>query len=130
MWKITESKSGLEEADVLIWKVDLEARSLQLSAKAFSLVCGELMKYGIADLHVVSADQRGRLAMSVKRLDQSRNRVRESRRPESATPNTSCAHKDTGDITFWALSFNGPHLYYLLDLGCRASQNEKRFYSF
>ncbi|EFH53519.1 predicted protein [Arabidopsis lyrata subsp. lyrata] len=60
MWKITESKSGLEEADVL-----------------------------------VSADQRGRLAMSVKRLDQSRNRVRESRRPESATPNTSCAHKGT-----------------------------------
>ncbi|CAE6074766.1 unnamed protein product [Arabidopsis arenosa] len=147
MWKITESKSGLEEAGVLIGKVDLEARSLQLSAKALYLSklkecksdlnqlkkelkriwkvdleakslqlsakalylsklkecksdlnqlkkelkrvlssdtkqsrCGELMKYGIADLHAVSADQRRRLAMSVKRLDQSRNRVRESRR--------------------------------------------------
>ncbi|CAE6074775.1 unnamed protein product [Arabidopsis arenosa] len=37
MWKITESKSGLEEAGVLIGKVDLEARSLQLSAKALYL---------------------------------------------------------------------------------------------
>ncbi|CAE6125884.1 unnamed protein product [Arabidopsis arenosa] len=45
-----------------IWKMDLEARSLQPSAKA------------------VSADQRGRLAMSVKRLDQSKDRVREIRR--------------------------------------------------
>ncbi|CAE6125832.1 unnamed protein product [Arabidopsis arenosa] len=61
-WKITVIKSSLEEADVLIWKMDLEARSLQPSAKA------------------VSADQRGRLAMSVKRLDQSRDRVREIRR--------------------------------------------------
>ncbi|KAG7559510.1 hypothetical protein ISN45_Aa05g011020, partial [Arabidopsis thaliana x Arabidopsis arenosa] len=130
MWKITESKSGLEEAGVLIWKVDLEAKSLQLSAKALQSRCGELMKYGIADLHAVSADQRRRLAMSVKRLDQSRNRVRESRRSESATPNTfSCAHKDTGDITFWALSFNGPQLYYLLGLGCRVSQSEKHLYS-
>ncbi|EFH51849.1 predicted protein [Arabidopsis lyrata subsp. lyrata] len=39
----------------------------------------------MADLRAVSADKRGRLAMSVKRLDQSSNRVRESSEPESMT---------------------------------------------
>nr|AAF24062.1 v-SNARE AtVTI1b [Arabidopsis thaliana] len=106
--KIAQIKSGIDEADVLIRKMDLEARSLQPSAKAvclsklreyksdlnqlkkeFKRVSSadakpssreELMESGMADLHAVSADQRGRLAMSVERLDQSSDRIRESRR--------------------------------------------------
>ncbi|XP_010499010.1 PREDICTED: vesicle transport v-SNARE 12 [Camelina sativa] len=106
--KIAEIKSGIDEADVLIRKMDLEARSLQPSAKAvclsklreyksdlnqlkkeFKRVSStdtkqssreDLMESGVADPHAVSADQRGRLAMSVERLDQSSDRIRESRR--------------------------------------------------
>ncbi|KAH0851213.1 hypothetical protein HID58_005714 [Brassica napus] len=134
--KLGEIKSGIDEADVLIRKMDLEARSLQPSAKAtclaklreyksdlnqlkkeFKRVSSpdvnqsareELMESGMADpLSVyidpllpffvsslyaeesklelvfpfqVSADQRERLAMSVERLDQSSDRIRESRR--------------------------------------------------
>ncbi|EFH50717.1 predicted protein, partial [Arabidopsis lyrata subsp. lyrata] len=62
-------KNSLKERPVQIWKMDLEARSLQPSAK--------VMESRVAE---VSADQRGRLAMSVKRLDQSKDRVREIRR--------------------------------------------------
>lgn len=106
--KLGEIKSGIDEADVLIRKMDLEARSLQPSAKAtclaklreyksdlnqlkkeFKRVSSpdvnqssreELMESGMADPLSVSADQRERLAMSVERLDQSSDRIRESRR--------------------------------------------------
>ncbi|KAL1198361.1 Vesicle transport v-SNARE 12 [Cardamine amara subsp. amara] len=106
--KIAEIKSGIDEADVLIRKMDLEARSLQPSAKAVCLsklreyksdlnqlkkdfkrvsstdakqsTREELMESGVVDLHAVSADQRERMAMSVERLDRSSDRIRESRR--------------------------------------------------
>ncbi|CAH8272540.1 unnamed protein product [Arabidopsis lyrata] len=65
-WKITEIKSGK-------WILRLEVCSQVLKF----LVPGELMESRVAE---VSADQRGRLAMSVKRLDQSKDRVREIRR--------------------------------------------------
>ncbi|CAN6873248.1 unnamed protein product [Brassica oleracea] len=106
--KLVEIKSGMDEADVLIRKMDLEARSLQPSAKAVCLsklreyksdlnqlkkefkrvsspdanqsTREELMESGMADVHAVSADQSGRLAMSMERLDQSSDRIRESRR--------------------------------------------------
>ncbi|KFK41367.1 hypothetical protein AALP_AA2G120900 [Arabis alpina] len=106
--KLGEIKSGIDEADVLIRKMDLEARSLQPSAKAaclaklreyksdlnqlkkeFKRVSSpdanqtsreELMESGLADPHSVSADQRERLTMSVERLDRSSDRIRESRR--------------------------------------------------
>ncbi|XP_010552566.1 PREDICTED: vesicle transport v-SNARE 12 [Tarenaya hassleriana] len=106
--RIAEIKSGIDEADVLIRKMDLEARSLQPSPKAVCLAKlreyksdlsqlkkelkrvsspnasqsarEELMESGMADLHSVSAGQRERLAMSVERLDQSSNRITESRR--------------------------------------------------
>ncbi|KAJ4889753.1 Vesicle transport v-SNARE 12 [Raphanus sativus] len=106
--KLVEIKSGMDEADVLIRKMDLEARSLQPSAKAVCLsklreyksdlnqlkkefkrvsspdanqsTREELLESGLADVHAVSADQSGRLAMSMERLDQSSDRIRESRR--------------------------------------------------
>ncbi|EFH50716.1 predicted protein, partial [Arabidopsis lyrata subsp. lyrata] len=60
-----------------IWKMDLEARSLQSSAKAMAEA---FLRLTLLFSFQVSADQRGRLAMSVKRLDQSKDRVREIRR--------------------------------------------------
>ncbi|CAL9231901.1 unnamed protein product [Arabidopsis halleri] len=60
-----------------IWKMDLEARSLQPSAKAMAEA---FLRLTLLSSFQVSADQRGRLAMSVKRLDHSRDRVREIRR--------------------------------------------------
>ncbi|GMP58649.1 hypothetical protein CsSME_00022241 [Camellia sinensis var. sinensis] len=107
MQKISEIKTGVDEADVLIRKMDLEARSLQPSLKAVLLaklreykadlnkvkrevkkissndanqVREELLKSGIADAHVISVDQRERLAMSTERLNQSSDRIKESRR--------------------------------------------------
>ncbi|XP_078444286.1 vesicle transport v-SNARE 13-like [Wolffia australiana] len=106
--KLSELKSGLEEAEALIRKMDLEARSLQPSMKALLLaklreyksdlnnVKGEvkkitspnsglntreeLLESGMADSLMASADQRGRLLMSTERLNQSSERIKESRR--------------------------------------------------
>lgn len=106
--KVSEIKAGLDDADVLIRKMDLEARSLQPSAKAMLLAKlreyksdlnklkkeykritspnaneanrEELMESGMADAHTASADQRGRLAFSTERLNESSGRIMESRR--------------------------------------------------
>ncbi|KAG2591130.1 hypothetical protein PVAP13_5NG081300 [Panicum virgatum] len=67
--KLSEIQSGMEEAESLIRKMDLEARSLQPSVKA-----------GMADTLAVSTDQRGRLMMTTERLNQSTDRIKESRR--------------------------------------------------
>ncbi|KAL1551091.1 Vesicle transport v-SNARE 12 [Salvia divinorum] len=106
--EISEIQAGLEDADVLIRKMDLEARSLQPSAKATLLAKlreyksdlnklkrevkkltmpnsnqpgkDELLDPGMAGMHEASANQRGRLALSTERLDQSTDRLRETRR--------------------------------------------------
>ncbi|CAI9096542.1 OLC1v1032720C1 [Oldenlandia corymbosa var. corymbosa] len=103
--EISEIKSGLDDADVLIRKMDLEARSLQPSLKATLLAKlreyksdlntlkrdikkltvpsssqaahEALLESGLAE---VSANQRERLMMSTERLNQSTDRVKESRR--------------------------------------------------
>ncbi|XP_060669423.1 vesicle transport v-SNARE 12 isoform X3 [Ziziphus jujuba] len=91
-----------------IRKMDLEARSLQPSVKAVLLAKlreyksdlnqlkkefkritsptasqaarEELLESGVVDLHSVSADQRERMAMSVERLNESSERIMQSRR--------------------------------------------------
>ncbi|PSS07938.1 Vesicle transport v-SNARE like [Actinidia chinensis var. chinensis] len=106
--KITEIKTGLDDAEALIHKMDLEARSLPSNAKAMLLAKlreyktdlnnlksevkritsantnqsarDELLGSGMADAMMVSSDQRGRLLMSTERLNQSSERVKESRR--------------------------------------------------
>ncbi|MQM00853.1 hypothetical protein Taro_033585 [Colocasia esculenta] len=106
--KFSEIKSGLEDAENLIRKMDLEARSLQPSVKAVllaklreyksdlsnlkseikkitsanagQLAREELLESGMADTLLVSADQKGRLAMSTERLNQSSERIKESRK--------------------------------------------------
>lgn len=107
--KASEIKAGIDDADVLIRKMDLEARSLQPSLKAMFLVKlreykadlnnlrkehkrltsanteqavrEELLESGLADAHLVAAaSQRERLAMSTERLNQSSDRIKESRR--------------------------------------------------
>nr|AFK49584.1 unknown [Medicago truncatula] len=106
--KFSEIKTGLDDADVLIRKMDLEARSLQPSVKAMLLAKlreyksdlnnlkkefkrltsptadqaarDDLLETGRADTHLASADQRERLTMSVERLNQSSDRIRESHR--------------------------------------------------
>ncbi|KAJ1380698.1 Vesicle transport v-SNARE, N-terminal [Sesbania bispinosa] len=106
--KFSEIKTGLDDADVLIRKMDLEARSLQPNVKAMLLAKlreyksdlnklkkefkrltspnadqaarEELLEAGMADAHLASADQRERLTMSVERLNESSERIRESRR--------------------------------------------------
>lgn len=106
MQKISEVKAGLDDADVLIRKMDLEARSLQPSVKAVLLAKlreykadlnklkrevkkissgnqvsrEELLESGMADGQAVSMDQRQRVAMSTERLNQSSDRITESRR--------------------------------------------------
>ncbi|KAF3661966.1 Vesicle transport v-SNARE 12 [Capsicum annuum] len=102
----SELNVGLDDADVLIRKMDLEARSLPPSLKATLLA--KLREYksdlnklkkevnklaliganqaahdldsGMMDPHAASANQRERLAMATERLDQSSDRIRESRR--------------------------------------------------
>lgn len=106
--KISEIKAGLDEAESLIRKMDLEARSLQPNVKAVLLAKlreyksdvnnlkaevkritstslnqaarDDLLESGMADTLTVSADQRSRLMMSTERLNKSTDRVRESRR--------------------------------------------------
>lgn len=105
--KLSEVKTGLDEAESLIRKMDLEARSLQPSLKANLLAKlreyksdlnnlkrevkkasstdsqtarDELLESGMSDTLMASADQRGRLLMSTERMDQSSGRIKESRR--------------------------------------------------
>ncbi|KAG2702416.1 hypothetical protein I3843_06G082600 [Carya illinoinensis] len=106
--KVSEIKASLDDADVLIRKMDLEARSLQPSAKAallaklreyksdlnklkreFKRIASsnadqasreDLLESGMAGAHMASADQRERMAMSVERLNQSSDKIMESRR--------------------------------------------------
>ncbi|KAH7550710.1 hypothetical protein ACOSP7_023755 [Xanthoceras sorbifolium] len=106
--KLSEIKAGLDDADALIRKMDLEARSLQPSMKAMLLAKireyktdlnnlknevkrvtsgntnqaarDELLESGMADAMMVSSDQKGRLLMTTERLNQSTDRIKESRR--------------------------------------------------
>ncbi|KAI6700488.1 hypothetical protein NL676_014812 [Syzygium grande] len=104
--RISEIKVGIDEAESLIRKMDLEARSLQPNVKAVllaklreyksdlnnlksevkRLLLGnlaardELMESGMADTLMASADQRARLMTSTGRLNHSGERIKESRR--------------------------------------------------
>ncbi|KAL9427285.1 hypothetical protein AB3S75_029472 [Citrus x aurantiifolia] len=106
--KVSEIQTGLDEAESLIRKMDLEARSLQPNVKAVllaklreyksdlnnlksevkRLVSGnlnaaardELLESGMADALTASADQRSRLMMSTERVNESTDRIKDSRR--------------------------------------------------
>lgn len=105
--KLSEVKTGLDEAESLIRKMDLEARSLQPSLKANLLAKlreyksdlnnlkrevkkasstdsqtarDELLESGMSDTLMASTDQRGRLLMSTERVNQSSERIKDSRR--------------------------------------------------
>ncbi|KAM2587165.1 hypothetical protein TB1_044377 [Malus domestica] len=106
--KVTEIKAGIDDAESLIRKMDLEARSLPPNIKAVllaklreyksdlnnlksevkKLVSGnayasardELLESGMADSLTASADQRSRLMMSTERINKSSDRVKDSRR--------------------------------------------------
>ncbi|KAG9132265.1 hypothetical protein Leryth_020551 [Lithospermum erythrorhizon] len=106
--KLSEIKSGLDDAEALVRKMDLEARSLPPSVKASLLAKlreyksdmsnlksevkrimssnanysarDRLLESGMADTDMVAADQRSRLMMSTERLNKSSDRVKESRR--------------------------------------------------
>ncbi|XP_028753681.1 vesicle transport v-SNARE 13-like isoform X2 [Neltuma alba] len=106
--KLSDIKDELDEADTLIRKMDLEARSLQPNIKATLLAKlreyktdlntlknevkrisstntnlaarDELLESGDADALMVSNDQKGRLLMSTERLNQSADRIKASRK--------------------------------------------------
>lgn len=106
--KVSEIKAGVDDAEALIRKMDLEARSLQPNVKATLLAKlreyktdlnnvktevkrissgnanqatgDELLESGMADTMMVSADQRGRLMMSTERLNHSTDRIKQSRK--------------------------------------------------
>ncbi|XP_074277548.1 vesicle transport v-SNARE 11-like [Silene latifolia] len=110
--KVSEIKSGLENAEALIRKMDLEARTLQPNVKVMVLAKlreykndlnnlksevkrlsstdsqaarDELLESGMADALMASADQRGRLLMSTERVNQSTDRIKQSRRTMQET---------------------------------------------
>ncbi|XP_042042100.1 vesicle transport v-SNARE 13-like isoform X1 [Salvia splendens] len=106
--KVFEIQTRLGDAESLIRKMDLEARSLPPSVKAMLLAKlreykndlnnlksevkritsananqaarDELLESGLTDTMAVSADQRARLLMSTERLNKTGERVRESRK--------------------------------------------------
>ncbi|KZV19655.1 vesicle transport v-SNARE 12 [Dorcoceras hygrometricum] len=105
--EVKELQAGLDDADVLIRKMDLEARSLQPSLKASLLAklrehksdlnklkrevkkltllnssqpSDEDLESGMAGAHTASANERDRLATTTERLNQSTDRLTESRR--------------------------------------------------
>ncbi|KAH9606575.1 hypothetical protein KSS87_016745 [Heliosperma pusillum] len=110
--KVSEIKNGLENAEALIRKMDLEARTLQPNVKAVVLAKlreykndlnnlksevkrlsetdsqaarDSLLESGMADALLTSSDQRGRLLTSTERLNQSTDRVKQSRRTMQET---------------------------------------------
>jgi vesicle transport through interaction with t-SNAREs protein 1 len=106
--KLSQVKSGLDDAESLIRKMDLEARSLPPNVKAVLLAKlreyksdlnnlksevkritlgnlnaaarDELLESGMADAMTASADQRSRLMTSTGMLNQTGDRIKESRR--------------------------------------------------
>ncbi|KAI9396365.1 hypothetical protein POPTR_004G115700v4 [Populus trichocarpa] len=106
--KISEVKAGLEDAEALIRKMDLEARNLQPNVKAVLLAKlreyksdlnnlktevkrigsgnlnaaarDELLEAGMTDALMASGDQRSRLMMATERLYHSSDRIKDSRR--------------------------------------------------
>uniref|UniRef100_A0A6M2E6F7 Vesicle transport v-SNARE N-terminal domain-containing protein n=1 Tax=Populus davidiana TaxID=266767 RepID=A0A6M2E6F7_9ROSI len=106
--KISEIRAGLEDAESLIRKMDVEARNLQPNVKAVLLAKlreyksdlnnlksevkrigsgnlnaaarDELLEAGMANSLTASTDQRSRLMMTTERLNQSGDRIKDSRR--------------------------------------------------
>ncbi|CAL1381576.1 unnamed protein product [Linum trigynum] len=106
--KLSEIKVALEDAESLIRKMDLEARSLPPNVKAVLLAKlreyksdlnnlksevkriasgnlnaaarDELLESGLSDAVTASADHRSRLMTSTERLNQSDERIKDSRR--------------------------------------------------
>ncbi|CAM0882329.1 unnamed protein product [Alopecurus aequalis] len=101
--RLSEIQSGLQEAESLIRKMDLEARSLQQSTKAVLLaklreyksdlsnLKSELKRISAANARQATREEllesgmadtlaRGRLMMTTDRLNQSTDRIKESRR--------------------------------------------------
>uniref|UniRef100_A0A6N2LEQ8 Vesicle transport v-SNARE N-terminal domain-containing protein n=1 Tax=Salix viminalis TaxID=40686 RepID=A0A6N2LEQ8_SALVM len=106
--KISEVRAGLEDAEALIRKMDLEARNLQPNVKAVLLAKlreyksdlnnlktevkrigfgnlngaarDELLEAGMTDSLMASGDQRSRLMMATERLNHSSDRINDSRR--------------------------------------------------
>ncbi|GLT36204.1 hypothetical protein SLA2020_105980 [Shorea laevis] len=106
--KLSEIKAGLEDAESLIRKMDSEARSKQPNVKAVLLAKSreyksdlnnlktevkriatdnlnpsardQLLESGMADTLTATADQRSRLMMSTERLNQTSDRIKDSRR--------------------------------------------------
>ncbi|CAM6094981.1 unnamed protein product [Calypogeia fissa] len=105
---LVEIKNGLDEAESLIRRMDLEARNLPPTQKA-TLLAGlrshkadltnlkreakktlatrdgfaardELLEGGMADSDTLSADQRARLLTATERLNQSGDRIKDSKR--------------------------------------------------
>ncbi|MBA0859399.1 hypothetical protein Goshw_006389 [Gossypium schwendimanii] len=106
--KVSDIRAGLENAEDLIRKMDLEARSLQPNVKTMLLAKlreyksdlnnlksevkriasgninpdarDQLFESGMADALTASTNQRSRLMMTTERLNQSSDRIRDSRR--------------------------------------------------
>ncbi|KAL3640174.1 Vesicle transport v-SNARE 13 [Castilleja foliolosa] len=106
--KVFEINTGIDQAEALIRKMDLEARSLQPNIKAVLLAKlreyksdlnnlksnvkrigstnlnqaarDELLEAGMSDTVAVSGNQRDRLLMSTEKLNNSGNRIRDSRK--------------------------------------------------
>ncbi|KAL6497481.1 Vesicle transport v-SNARE 13 [Orobanche hederae] len=106
--KIIEINTGVDQAEALIRRMDLEARSLQPNIRAVLLAKlreyksdlnnlksnakriastnlnqaarDELLEAGMSDTLAVSANQRERLLMSTGKLNNSSNRIQESRK--------------------------------------------------
>eukprot|EP00249_Psilotum_nudum_P008183 c21100_g1_i1 orf=283-948(+) len=106
--RLVELKAGLDEAESLIRKMDLEARSMQPTQKAALLAKlreyksdlnnlkrevkkssttndhmvsrDELLESGLAETAVISADQRERLLTSTERMNHSGQRIKESKK--------------------------------------------------
>ncbi|XP_023517006.1 vesicle transport v-SNARE 13-like [Cucurbita pepo subsp. pepo] len=105
---VSEVKAGIDEAEALIRKMDLEARSLPPNVKAVLLAKlreyksdlnnlksevkriesgnlnaatrDELLESGMADTLTASTDQRARLMTTTERLGKSSDRIKESRK--------------------------------------------------
>lgn len=106
--KISEVKTGIDEAEALIRKMDLEARSLPPNVKSILLIKlreyksdlnnlksevkrivsgslnasnrDELLESGMADTLTATADQRARLMHSTDRLNKTSDRIKEGRK--------------------------------------------------
>ncbi|KAL3848659.1 hypothetical protein ACJIZ3_010541 [Penstemon smallii] len=128
--KISEIKTGLDEADALIWQMDLGVRALQPNVKAVLLSNMREYKSDLNNLKTEVKEPKGQIVDATEKLNNSHNRIRDSRTVmlETEELGVSLLHDLHGQRQSLLHANNTVSLLHLLTFPCRHYQLEKTLF--